>query len=82
MAIVARVEKLYKGKYVSVRSSLVEKAILRNQDLWIRYNNKFMKIPNKEIPIRGAWNDTLFKSKYKGSYSLIDFLWSEDNGIS
>jgi len=78
MALI-KVDKLYKGQYVSVRDYIVKEHIKKRQALRIKHSNKIMTIPFSKLK-DGITNKELFKSKYSGTYyRLIDYLWKPDN---
>lgn len=73
------VKRLYNG-LASLRDYQVQKAILKGQDILIKYQNQKMTIPHEEILKRGTRSNVSVKSKFSGDeYSLIDFRFNPDN---
>ena len=68
-----RVKKLWQGRYVSVRDSIVEKAVAQG-GMIIRHEDKVMQITADELKTLKPQPE-VFQSKFKGTYQLIDVPW-------
>ena len=74
--MLVHIQRLWQGKYASLRSYQVNKALLDKEDLEIALQNGGrMIIPYAEITKRAKWNIDKFKSKFDGEYTLVDFEW-------
>lgn len=70
-----KVNKLWLGKYVSVRDYMAKKCINKGEDLEIIHGDESMIIPLSQIA-EGRLNQDEFISKIdKKKYKLIDYSW-------
>ena len=71
------IKKLFHG-YASVRSPIVDKALLLHEGLLIELEEtgEIMEVPYEEIVRKGRWGKNRFKSKHREEfYVLVDFPW-------
>lgn len=77
--ISVKVDKLWKGKYVSIRDYIVKDAKKTRQALKIRHRGQIMTVPYSELD-KGIKNPDIFKSKINGHwYKLIDYEFKPNN---
>jgi len=80
-SLLVKINRLWKGKYASLRDYQVKKALQEKKDLRILLlsNGETMTIPYQQIRQRAIKNNQKFKSRIDGKeYSLIDFYWQRD----
>jgi len=84
-SLLVKINRLWKGKYASLRDYQVKKALQEKKDLRILLlsNGETMTIPYQQIRQRAIKSNQKFKSRIDGKeYSLIDFYWQRDLDLS
>ena len=77
------VKKLYRN-HASIRDYIVEKAILRNESIKVKYKENTMIIPVSRLMNRFQLSQQSFKSKHKEgiTYKLYDFLFKKNKDLT
>ena len=72
------VKKVWNG-HVSVRDYIVKRCRQDREDLIIDYNGEEMVIPYKALLNPRQLNPKKIRSKFKGEYTLYDFVWAPED---
>ncbi len=82
MAIHVEVKKLFNG-FASVRDYMIDRAVVRGQDITIHYKLQTMKIPLDRLKSKWQMHATKFKSKFgTGEYMLYDFKFTPEGEVT
>jgi len=79
-----KINRLWLGKYASVRDYQVKKALKEKKDLVIELeaNREKMHIPYEEIKKRALKTDVVYTSRINGKkYKLVDFKWERQKSV-
>jgi hypothetical protein len=78
MAKIVEIEKIWQGKYASLRDYWVREALNKGEDMVVKFGNRYMRILHKDLSKPVATTPE-FKSKVgEKNYSLWDYEWKPD----
>lgn len=72
-----RIKKIWQGRWASIRSDRVQKAIEKGEGIRVQFEDQHMDLTLEELLKGRSLVGTSFQSQYNRGqkYRLIDYLW-------